>query len=335
MHAMKTKTVLMGCAVAIMGTSALLEPRVRAYPTTSPSAKAAVKWKFHPPANWIEHYLGDDRYKIKGGVWKVVTTENDTYYYPAWAPEMLRQKPALVIGFPNAAAAEEAGYLRSNYPMDSPLLGVTGREPERPIPGVPTAGANPAAGVGGLFSATNGNTTATFNAAAARRVVMSDGASSVLLPKGWTHIKQTQSAPSVAGRPAMRVQTDVIAPGRIDASVLRTPGKQRFIVFGFMDLPPGMNASALLSGNNLKNIGNAARRTGTIDSRRGNNDALRSGKEVSFGNVKGTSMTIPVKELGGNVTIYMGGKGSKLVLMADLSRGAKGAKEVVKSLRAK
>ena len=143
MHAMKTKTALTVGALAIMGTSALLAPCVQAYPTTSPSAKAAARLKFHPPANWLEHYLGDDRYKIKGGVWKVVTTENDAYYYPGWAPEMLRQKPGLVIGFPNAAAAEEAGYLRSNYPMDSPLLGVTGREPERPIPGVPSANPNP------------------------------------------------------------------------------------------------------------------------------------------------------------------------------------------------
>ncbi len=337
---MKTKTGLAFWAVATTATgamlapSATLTPRALAYPTTSPSAKAAVKWKFHPPNNWIEHYLGDDRYKIKGGVWKVVTTENDAYYYPAWAPEMLRQKPGLVIGFPNAAAAEEAGYLRSNYPMDSPLLGVTGREPPRPIPGVPTAGANPAAGVGGLFSS-NGATTSTFNDKVARRVVMSDGQSSVVLPKGWTHIKQTESAPSVSGRPAMKVQTDIIAPGRVDANVLKTPGKQRFIVFGFMDLPPGINASALLSGNNLKNIGNSARRTRTIDSRVGGLGAMSQGKTVSFGNVKGTSMSFPVKELGGNVTIYMGGKGSKLVLMADLSRGTKGAREVVKSLRAK
>ena len=164
---------------------------------------------------------------------------------------------------------------------------------------------------------------------------MSDGASSVLLPKGWTHIKQVENTPSGAGRPTMKMQTDIIAPGRVDASVLKTPGKQKFIVFGFLDLPPGMNASSLLGGNNLKNVGNSARRTGTIDSRVGGLGAMSQGKTVSFGNVKGTSITFPVKELGRNVTIYMGGKGSKLVVMANLAPGIKGAAEVVRSLRAK
>ncbi len=336
MHSIKTKAALVGCAMTILGAGAFLTPRASAYPTTSPSAKAAVKWKFHPPSNWIEHYLGDDRYKIKGGVWKVVTTENDNYYYPAWAPEMLQQSPNLVIGFPNAAAAEEAGYLRSNYPMDSPLLGVTGREPERPLPTAPSANPNPAAGMGGLFSLGDGDAKVTFNGAAARRVLLSDGASSVVLPKGWTHIKQVQNAPGPGGRPT-NVKTDIIAPGQVDISALKTPGKERYLIFGFMNLPPGMNAAALVSGNNMTNLRNAARRTGGIDSRAGTGGALGQGtrKAVSFGNVTGTSISVPVPQLGGNILINVGGKGSKLVLMADLTRGAKGAKEVVRSLRAK
>ena len=63
----------------------------KAGPTISPSVKAAARLKYNPPRNWIRHYLGDDRYKIAGGVWKVVTTPNDKFYYPAYAAEMLRR----------------------------------------------------------------------------------------------------------------------------------------------------------------------------------------------------------------------------------------------------
>src|SRR5690606_12189929 len=70
---------------------------LRAYPTTSPSARQAVRLKYHPPKNWLRHYLGDDRYKIAGKVWKVVSTQLDTYYHRPDCPNMLRQPAGIAI----------------------------------------------------------------------------------------------------------------------------------------------------------------------------------------------------------------------------------------------
>ena len=77
---------------------------------SGPSAKRAAQLKYHPPDNYLKHYLGDDRYKIAGGVWKVVSTQLDTYYHRANCPNMLKQSPDIVIGFSGKADAEEGGY---------------------------------------------------------------------------------------------------------------------------------------------------------------------------------------------------------------------------------
>lgn len=74
------------------------------------SAKMAARLKYAPPNNYLKHYLGDDRYKIAGGVWKVVSTQLDTYYHRPTCPNMLRQHPDIVLGFANSKDAEEAGY---------------------------------------------------------------------------------------------------------------------------------------------------------------------------------------------------------------------------------
>ncbi len=83
--------------------------RVVAWPS-GPSAKEAARLKYYPPHNYLEHYLGDDRYKIAGGVWKVVSTNLDTYYHRPDCPNMMRQPAGLVIGFSSAAEAAEGGY---------------------------------------------------------------------------------------------------------------------------------------------------------------------------------------------------------------------------------
>lgn len=126
----------------------------------SPSVRAAARLKNHPPRGWIRHYLGADRYKIAGGTWRFVSTELDRFYYPAYAPEMLRQSPGRVIGFASAKDAEEAGYL----------------------PGAGYANVDPGfdrayAGAGG--ASTRGD---------AQRITLADGASSVLLPASWRRV---------------------------------------------------------------------------------------------------------------------------------------------------
>lgn len=97
-------------AVLLANSICLYQLPAFAGPNTSPSAQAAAKLKHNPPSGWINHYLPDDRYKIKGGTWKFVSTELDTYYHLPSSPLMLRQSPNIVIGFASAADAEEAGY---------------------------------------------------------------------------------------------------------------------------------------------------------------------------------------------------------------------------------
>ena len=128
-----------------------------AKPVKSRSVKAAARLKNHPPSGWINHYLGDDRYKIAGHVWKVVSTQTDQYFHRPDCPEMLRQSADIVIGFPSVASAMEAGYAPD--PHCRPDI-------------------NTAAIKAGAVSTR------------ARQVRLSDGRSTVILPAGW---KQLQS----------------------------------------------------------------------------------------------------------------------------------------------
>ena len=93
-------------AVSLCGSGATLaNPR-----GLGPSGMQAAHLKAHAPANYIAHYLPDDRYKIAGGIWKFVATDLDTYYHIPSSPNILRQPADRVIGFANVADAEEAGY---------------------------------------------------------------------------------------------------------------------------------------------------------------------------------------------------------------------------------
>jgi hypothetical protein len=161
---------------------------VGAYPTTSPSAKQAVRLKYHPPANWLRHYLGDDRYKIDGNVWKVVSTQLDTYYHRPNCPNMLRQPAGIVIGFPSAAAAQEGGY-----------------KPD-PVCHPEAVDVTYAGGASGEVSEQRVVTTVNLGKKA-QRITLADGRSTVLLPPNW---KRTQSgASTIAGQSAL---SDTLQP---------------------------------------------------------------------------------------------------------------------------
>jgi hypothetical protein len=283
----------------------------------SPSVRAAARLKYNPPRNWIQHYLGDDRYKILGGTWKVVSTEMDTAYYPPWAPEMLRQPAGSVIGFPSAAAAEEAGYKRSNYPMESPLLGVT-----QPVAPAAPSGGPPS--LSSLFMPQEG-AAITANAGAARRVVLSDGASSTVLPRGWTHIKTTRPVPSGNGQ---TVLIDMFVPGSMSSiAAIKDPMRARPVVFGFMQMP---NAEAMFSGRPLRQIGTAMERRGRVDTRL---NALRAAMPpASFGNMRGVRMSVPVPQYG-TLPMVFAARGSKVTILADLSRRAAGSQQITASFR--
>lgn len=295
----------------------------------SPSVREAARLKYNPPPNWIRHYLGDDRYKIAGGAWRVVSTETDTYYYPAWAPEMLRQSNGIVIGFPSSAAAEEAGYKRSKYPMDSPLLGLTGRPAPTPMP-VPVApGAAPQTPFGG-FALPTGATGGQINRGRARRIVLADGSSTAILPPGWSHIKQDQPIPQNAGRPGpQQVKMSILAPGVITNETMSQNSRARMIVFGFMELPPGLRAELLFNAQTLGRYANAGQ-GGRVDSRVSN--SINGIASARFGNVTGVSIPYPVPNMG-TVKLNIAGRGSKVFLLVDVSRGAKGARQIITSFK--
>ena len=162
-----------------------------------PSAVAAARLKNKPPKNWIRHYLGDDRYKIAGGIWRVVSTETDRYYYPAWAPEMLRQPAATVIGFPSAEEAEDAGYRPSIYGSGDYLYGLSAAE-----------------------------IAAAKNRGGGKRITLSDGASTVMLPNGW--IRTSLGTKDTSGKPSLfDFQGDMLSPR----------GSENGVFFMFMEVP--------------------------------------------------------------------------------------------------
>jgi hypothetical protein len=152
-------------------------------------------------------------------VWKVVSTELDKYYYPAWAPEMLRQKPGIVIGFHSAAEAEEAGYIASAYPMDNALLGLTAAE----------------------IIAARKRIQTTMAARAGTRITLSDGVSTVLLPNGWTHTLFGDKSSSIGSY--------------IDKMDLLSPPNERIgVLFAFATVPGITNIESFLTPEKIKEL---------------------------------------------------------------------------------
>ena len=193
-----------------------------AYPNTSPSALAAARLKYRPPYNWIRHYLGDDRYKIAGNVWKFVSTTTDQYYHRPDSPFMLAQPAGIVIGFASAAEAEEAGYL----------------------PG-PSANAIVLPAIKG----NGGDGTTINNSKNAMRIVLADGLSTVLLPPNW---KRTRTgAQTVLG---YALQSDTLEPlkggGSLRFAFINAPGNINVEPFLTVEKFPQLAALAGKSGKN-------------------------------------------------------------------------------------
>lgn len=152
-------------------------------PAKGTSAEAAAILKNHPPAGWISHYLGEDRYKIAGRVWKVLSTQRDKYFHRPDCPKMLRQSANIVIGFPSVAGAVEAGYLPDSHCR-------------------PAASAT-AINIGGAVSTRS------------QQVRLSDGRSVATIPAGWRKV-QSQNINSQY----ISATVDSFAPGKsLDSGV--------------------------------------------------------------------------------------------------------------------
>ncbi len=182
--------------IALFGsTNAATAQKISRGPVISPSIIAAHRLKYYPPRGWIRHYLGDDRYKV-GSVWRVVTTPNDKFYYPPFAREMLMAPPDQIIGFASAQDAQEAGYAPASQYGDA--FGMDARQMA-----VADAQNNPETSSGASSNVTTVNRTKK-----SQRIVLADGASSVLLPPNWQRVISTTSSPI----PNSTVWSDVLTP---------------------------------------------------------------------------------------------------------------------------
>lgn len=129
------------------------------------SAKMAARLKYYPPNNYLKHYLGDDRYKIAGGVWKVVSTQLDTYYHRPTCPNILRQHADIVIGFSHSKDAEEAGYRADSVCRPQEVVVLYGQA----------------------------QSALTGYLAAPTRLTLADGSSKVTVPTGWARLISTSA----------------------------------------------------------------------------------------------------------------------------------------------
>lgn len=276
-------------------------PCAGAYPTTSPSAVAAANLKARPPRGWIRHYLGDDRYKIVGGIWKLVTTPNDTTSYPAWAPEMLGRPAANVIGFSSVDDAIEAGYPPSGrYGASFPdYVGIGKASPD--MGGAPSA-------PGGM---SGGNRRAS-------RITLADGASSAILPAGWRHIATAQN----------------IGPaGPASVSVMTSP-RGNTLIFAFVTIPANSQAQVegLLNPRNSVDamVNNNVQRSANASIRRTTLGGLRAVMLTRRSQVPGSILR------GGELfpmTLASRGNKAYLVLLGKAGRGPE-ANTIMRSFRA-
>ena len=275
---------------------------------SGPSAKSAARLKKRPTSRWLAHYLPDDRYKIAGGVWRFVSTDLDTYYHRPDSPNMLRQPPGRVIGFSSAAEAEEAGYL--------------------PAPGVNSFG----------FSFAGGGTS---GGVAGRRVVLSDGGTSLVLPAGWS------KAPGTATRSAQAV---------VSIDQLNGPRGQRLLISTVtlanqpnVNIDMGRIASVEFFNSLQGGLRQFSSRLNTMSQASGSINSQFSSERMqsqinqlqsttkvarmTLGGLRGISVSSTVRRAGQPTRSYMVGRGTKLWSISDFSPNRQSALPVLRSLQ--
>lgn len=284
-----------------------LATHVTAAPVGSPSVRHAARLKYAPPPNWIRHYLGDDRFKIDGNIWRVVSTQMDTYYHRPNCPNMMRQPNDIAIGFPSGQDALEAGYNPDSL-----------CRPEVPVveyanPAMPS----PSGGAGSRVSTV------------AQTITLSDG-SSITVPAGWQRVasmsrdnqgmKFSVDAFRTARRPgtvAVSTMTFARLPANVDLASFLTPDRFRASFQGNQSL---FNTTGVVSSN----LDNAA---GVL-----NNLSVGA---ANFGGMRGVSLRpkrgarIP----GMKGSLYMVGRGQKLYMIQDETGGGPGVNTFLRSFR--
>jgi hypothetical protein len=278
--------------------------RMSAEPSYSPSVRQAFRLKYYPPPGWIQHYLGDDRYKINGKVWKVVSTQLDTYYHRPSCPNMLRQPAGIVIGFASADEAIEGGYRPDpTCRPDVPHVEYTRVRVEIQTQSTGTGG--------GLTTVNRGR--------AAQRITLADGVSTVLLPPNW---RRTQSGRrTIAGYSSL---ADTLQP-------LNGRGTVRF---SFVTAPGGVNAAPFLTPTAFRAGFNTLNRQGGATSQAANivNNAILSAGRA--GGLSGVALRprpgVRIPELADRTVVVA--RGSKIYVV-EVQSTAPGAQAVLRSFQ--
>lgn len=270
------------------------------------SAKVAARLKYYPPNNYLKHYLGDDRYKIAGGVWKVVSTQLDTYYHRPTCPNILRQHADIVIGFSHSKDAEEAGYRADSVCQPKEETVIYGQAP-------------------GLT---------TDYLTRALPLTLAEGSATVTLPAQW---RRTASQSMDFFGLKMSVDSFKRRNGIGEVSIIgfRPPGG----VSGEAYLQQQMGQRASQGGNS----GNKAFWEGfaaTNPQMQGAGNSVATPKKIKFSGATAYSMNIPIPaRRRGNTLIKATdmnliavGKGAKVYAIIDTDR-SKSARSLVNSFR--
>jgi hypothetical protein len=295
-----------GCLLPMLPQRTAAQPAAprRTPPTTSPSVRQAYRLKYYPPPGWIRHYLGDDRYKLDGNIWTVVSTEMDTYYHRPNCPNMMRQPNGIVLGFNTGEDAIEAGY------NADPLC-----HPEEPVVMYEGPGAG---GVGAIPGISN----------VAQTVTLSDGASTVTVPAGWMRVPSASRSLTLPTGQTLTMALDIlVSPGA---------GKEKKgVVFAFMTIPPGVLPGNVSAETAVKpeTLRTWIMQSGDINT---NSPANRIQKitPARLGGLSGVAFSLnagPAAPLGGRVVAAA--RGNKVYYMVNMAGGAPGANTVLQSFR--
>lgn len=281
---------------------------------SGPSAKMAARLKTNPTSAWLAHYLPDDRYKIAGGVWKYVSTDLDTYYHLPSSPLMMRQPAGIVIGFSSAQQAEEAGYR-----PDPTLRRVAAQKAQRA-----QAAASP--GVANFRDAGAGGK----RVRSARRIVLADGASSLVVPAGWQILRG-------------RVDRGQAGVATLDRFV--GPAGQRLMVETInlnAASAPNLDFAKITNINFFKSLqsngANNLDRTSMVNSQISGQNGLKQLDNyrmfrVNLSGIEGVGGTLKRAMAGQPSPSYVFGRGTKLWVVNDYSTGRQRAMSVIKTVR--
>ena len=300
---------------AVMGVGATnVSAAISRGPVISPSVKRAHRLKYNPPRGWIRHYLGDDRYKI-GMTWRVVTTPNDKFYYPPFAREMLLAPADKIIGFSSAQDAQEAGYAPApayggSYGLDVHQMATEDlRSSEESSSG----------------ASHKRNVTTINRTPRAQRIILADGASSVLLPPNWKRVQSMQQTYN-----GVLAQVDVLGP-------LNGRGGLAFATVTIPNMPRNIDMGRFMTPASFRQVMNRAKSSGGANNQimqAMNDSSIRS---ASLGGIAGVSLAprgglkLPTGSVGEIVFI---GRGSKLYMMMNQGAGRlPGARTIVDSFR--